>query len=582
MHFGALPVPLGLSIARGIAQGLGAAHAMGMVHRDIKPENILMAREGDTWVPKIADFGIVATKESSSVYTRTGGTLLTMAYAAPEQWRGTAAAELDGRTDLYALGGVLFEMLTGQTVFNAENYEGWAYQHQVVTPRPPSSIRPELVQWPGLDALVLRLLAKDREKRPNGVPEFLSLLSSVTYAPPQMLPIVQSENSRSSSGAPKRRRTPLWARVVSALLVLIAISAAGWRLVSMAGCAHQNSDPFNSLGLPEHDNDPPAMNAEIPTTASISIVNPRGDVTVNAGDGYNIQVQGREIAYAFTDSEAKSIFDSEMPHLTVNGNSVTVKSDGNNSGRLNLIVTVPKKEHVTVDAMRGDVSATGLGAGMYINAPHGNVHLNSIAGSVQVHLANDKFDFSAHQIQGDLNVDGHCSDLTFSEIKGKIVLNGEVFGEVRMENVTGPISLHTSVTDLQVASLPGDLALNPADLRVTEAKGQVRVTTHSKDVDLTQIYGESYVEDRDGRISVEPAGAYGVEAKNSKGDVEVTLPPGASASVNARTRNGNIVSDYPLPNVGNGENKVATFSVGSGGARVVLSAENGDIRIKKH
>ena len=56
-----------------------------MVHRDIKPENILMARDGDGWVPKIADFGIVATKESSNAYTRTGGTQLTMAYAAPEQ-----------------------------------------------------------------------------------------------------------------------------------------------------------------------------------------------------------------------------------------------------------------------------------------------------------------------------------------------------------------------------------------------------------------------------------------------------------------------------------------------------------------
>jgi len=140
--------------------------------------------------------------------------------------------------------------------------------------------------------------------------------------------------------------------------------------------------------------------------------------------------------------------------------------------------------------------------------------------------------------------------------------------------------VHTSVTDLQVASLPGDLTLNSDDLRVTEAKGQVRVTTHAKDVDLSQIYGDSYVENRDGRISVEPAGNYGVEAKNSKGDVEVTLPPNASASVNARTRNGDIVSDYPMPST-DGENKSASFVVDGGGTRIVLSAENGDVRIKK-
>jgi serine/threonine-protein kinase len=176
-------VPLALEITRGIAEGLGAAHLKGMVHRDIKPENILMAREGGAWVPKIADFGIVATKESSSVYTRTGGTLLTMTYAAPEQWRGTPAAELDGRTDLYALGGVLYEMLTGQTVLHAENYEGWAWQHQNAAPQPPSALRPELANWQGLDALVLRLLAKDREDRPKDVAELVELLDAVRCFP---------------------------------------------------------------------------------------------------------------------------------------------------------------------------------------------------------------------------------------------------------------------------------------------------------------------------------------------------------------------------------------------------------------
>jgi serine/threonine protein kinase len=169
-------VGLALAITRGIAEGLGAAHVKGMVHRDIKPENILIARDGDERVPKIVDFGIVAIKESRSTLTRTGGTLLTMNYAAPEQWRGTPAAELDGRTDLYALGGVLFEMLTGKTPFRAENYEGWAEQHRYTVPQPPSTIRSDLTNWQGLDALVLRLLAKDREDRPKDVAELVGLI----------------------------------------------------------------------------------------------------------------------------------------------------------------------------------------------------------------------------------------------------------------------------------------------------------------------------------------------------------------------------------------------------------------------
>jgi len=88
------------------------------------------------------------------------------------------------------------------------------------------------------------------------------------------------------------------------------------------------------------------------------------------------------------------------------------------------------------------------------------------------------------------------------------------------------------------------------------------------------------VEDRDGRISVEPAGVYGVEAKNSKGDVEVTLPPNASATVDGRTRNGDIVSEFALT-VSGDENKTISGRVGSGQSRIVLSTDNADLRIKK-
>jgi hypothetical protein len=154
-----------------------------------------------------------------------------MAYAAPEQWRGTSAAELDGRTDLYALGGVLFEILTGQTVFNAENYEGWAYQHQKVTPQPPSSLRPELANWKGLDALVLLMLAKDQLNRPKNVAELLSLLGEVVYVPPTVVrPATEPEIPKivdDDGGKKNPRRVPIWIWVpVVCLLAVTAIVTA--------------------------------------------------------------------------------------------------------------------------------------------------------------------------------------------------------------------------------------------------------------------------------------------------------------------------------------------------------------------
>jgi DUF4097 and DUF4098 domain-containing protein YvlB len=341
-------------------------------------------------------------------------------------------------------------------------------------------------------------------------------------------------------------------------------------------------DFFNMFGRPQHDIDQQVLNTPIPANATIEIQNPRGDVSITAGDGATMEVRAHAVAYADNDQEANKIFASEAPHVTVNGGAVLVKSEGNSSGRLNLTLAIPHSARVTVNAGRGTVTAAGLGAGANITAAHGDIHLNTITGSVQVHFSTDKGDFSAHQVDGDITADGRCNDLTLSEVKGKVTLNGDIFGEAHMENLSGPIHLHTSVTDLEMVSLPGDMTLNDEDLRVTEAKGQVRVITHSKNVDLSQIYGDTYVEDRDGNISIEPAGPFNVEAKSDrgKGDIELTLPPNASASVNAYTHNGDILSDYAV-SLPEGESKQVAFTVGGGSTKVNLSTNVGDVRIKK-
>ena len=164
---GPLPVARALQITRDIAAGLAAAHARGAIHRDIKPENILLKVELDGRLQaKVLDFGISVMTDNITNLSRTHGLLLTPEYAAPEQWRGTPGNELDGRTDLYALGGILYEMLAGRTPFSAVNPEGWMFQHLQGVPAPLSSLRPDLARdYPELEALVMRLLGREREQR---------------------------------------------------------------------------------------------------------------------------------------------------------------------------------------------------------------------------------------------------------------------------------------------------------------------------------------------------------------------------------------------------------------------------------
>ena len=384
-----------------------------------------------------------------------------------------------------------------------------------------------------------------------------------------------------------RRETPVRRGTgfvgVLILLAILGFAASGWTRGywgNWRGDWGDHDDFFNVFGLPQHDLDQQPISVQIPENATVQIENPRGDVSVTSGDSSNIEVQAHEVAFAGSDEEAKKIFDAEQAHVTVGGSAVLLKSEGNNNGRLNLTVTVPKSAHVSVHSGHGDVTAANLNGGLNINSSHGDVHLSVIKGSVQVHFSTDKGDFSAHQVDGDITAEGNCNDLTLSEVTGKVSINGELFGDVHMESVNGPVHVHTSVTEMDVASLPGDLTLNSDNLRVTQSKGQVRVVTHSKDVDLTQVYGDSYVEDRDGRIAVEPAGSYAVEAKNRKGDVELRLPPNAQASLTGTTRNGDVVSDFPL-SISGDESKTVSGKIGAGGPKITLTAENGDIHIKR-
>ncbi|HME58281.1 MAG TPA: protein kinase, partial [Terracidiphilus sp.] len=232
-----LPIRRALHIARGIAAGLAAAHARGAIHRDVKPENILLGVQPDgSEQPKVLDFGIATMTEGITNLSNTRGLLLTPEYAAPEQWRGTPAAELDGRTDLYALGGVLYEMLAGRTPFHAENAEGWMYQHLQGTPPPLELLRPELAwEHPGLEAIVMRLLAREREHRFSSAVAALEALSAPPPAPrPKTLPEVPPIPAPVSTPKPKSKSSGGSVWVIAAILIGICLGVwAGMRYLPL-------------------------------------------------------------------------------------------------------------------------------------------------------------------------------------------------------------------------------------------------------------------------------------------------------------------------------------------------------------
>ena len=147
-----------VSIARQLCEALEHAHAHGVVHRDLKPENVLLERGGDGPVAKLADLGVATTGHAR--LTEEGAIVGTAAYLAPEQALGRP---VDGRSDLYALGVVLYELVAGRLPFSGDDALVVISQHLHAPVTPPRAFRADLP--PALEAMILRLLAKDPAQR---------------------------------------------------------------------------------------------------------------------------------------------------------------------------------------------------------------------------------------------------------------------------------------------------------------------------------------------------------------------------------------------------------------------------------
>jgi len=171
---GAAPINVAVEYARQILSALRFAHRHGIVHRDIKPHNVLVDGEGRV---KVTDFGIA--RAGTSQMTEAGSIVGTAQYLSPEQARG---GEVDPRSDLYSLGVVLYELLTGKTPFDGETPVEIAMKHLSNAPKAPSKLRPEVP--PELDKVVLRALAKDPNDRYQNADEMEADLDRIARGAP--------------------------------------------------------------------------------------------------------------------------------------------------------------------------------------------------------------------------------------------------------------------------------------------------------------------------------------------------------------------------------------------------------------
>lgn len=167
-RFGGLPVRKGVDLALQICSGLKEAHAQGIVHRDLKPENVMIDKQGNV---KIMDFGIARSMEAGTRLT--GAMIGTPAYMAPEQVSGKP---VDYRTDIYALGLVLYEMFTGSETFRADTPVAIALKQMQEAPTPPHDLDPTIPVY--IERAILKCLEKEPARRFQSVAELENALRS--------------------------------------------------------------------------------------------------------------------------------------------------------------------------------------------------------------------------------------------------------------------------------------------------------------------------------------------------------------------------------------------------------------------
>ena len=189
-----LPVEMAADIAAQVADGLGYAHQRGVVHRDIKPANIMIVHNGPT---KITDFGI-ARMRHSEVRTQTGMLLGSPRYMSPEVVVGKRA---DGRSDIYSLGIILYEMLTGAAPFSGETMSALMFQTVNFVPPAPSAVNPAVP--PMLDFIVAKMLAKQLDERYQDAREIASDLRECLAQLRQTKVGARPAAPQQASGAPQ-------------------------------------------------------------------------------------------------------------------------------------------------------------------------------------------------------------------------------------------------------------------------------------------------------------------------------------------------------------------------------------------
>lgn len=223
-RMGPLHVGKAIFIAKQVCEGLGEAHKLGVIHRDLKPQNIMIDKQG---YAHIMDFGIARSTKAKGV-TTSGMMIGTPDYMSPEQVEGK---DVDQRSDIYAMGVILYEMVTGTTPFHGDTAITIALKHTREKPRDPRELNDQIPVE--LSRLILKCMEKDKAKRYQKTEELFEVLDKIEQFIPttdRIIPITKPSTARTLLGKPKMKKILVPALIILALAIAALVV---WRFTPL-------------------------------------------------------------------------------------------------------------------------------------------------------------------------------------------------------------------------------------------------------------------------------------------------------------------------------------------------------------
>jgi hypothetical protein len=343
-----------------------------------------------------------------------------------------------------------------------------------------------------------------------------------------------------------------------------------------------DDDLSNIFGESYNFND--HLEQAFPAGASLKVIDNHGAVSVHASDDNKITVVVRKRVGAENQGDADKYNGETKPTITAIGGLVTLDAKTEGAGdhpvETDLDISLPRKVAASIISRRGDVNLSGRDGNVDISTQHSDTTVEDVNGNVKV--SQEKGSVRVEQITGDVHVEGRVNEVSVADVKGAVQLDGEFQESVKLARIAKTVTFKSSRTDMEFSRIDGSLDLDSDELHAEEITGPLHLTTRSKNIRLGDVSGDVRLQNDNGAIEVVMRALGNVQIDSRNGGIQLSLPDKAGFRLDARTRDGEIQSDFAELKVNNDEHESkASGSVGSGSSHIVLNNEHDGIEIRR-